>query len=322
MPDYVERPIMTLDADEAKDLLSRLPEIERAVTAVERIDAGARPTASVLLQRDLWSAFDAIHGQADATLTPLLDRLGRAIAHLALPAERLAELGPTLSDVAADPLVARGEGGDLVEVVADESEPPSAPPAALTTHARIRASRSVFRRYVRVPGGASAAQALFEGSPATVKLPEGTLALIVETPLALSAAGEPVPLRLVTLAEMRRVGSRASPKDGGAPRVADVGFDVLEGRRAILRSAAPRLEALAPGAPFPSTGSCGHEADVLVPMRKSCVLCHGVQGDELRIFSHGEGHFRLAGPLDAVEEVLRSKVKRADFAALRGYFGR
>jgi hypothetical protein len=55
-------------------------------------------------------------------------------------------------------------------------------------------------------------------------------------------------------------------------------------------------------------------------MRKSCVLCHGIQGDAIRSFAHGDAHLRVAGSLDAVDAVLRSKVERKDFAALRRFF--
>src|SRR5262249_20717123 len=160
-------------------------------------------------------------------------------------------------DVAASApdLFANGTTADLVELVADESDNPTETPRLMPFHARVRSSRSVFRRFVRVPGGADAVRALVEGTPRSVHLPMGSFAALVESPLVISREGRLVAFPMITLAETRRV--RPLPQE---PQLADLGFDVLDGHRASLRGAPPHLDRLAPGAPFPSTGSCGHDA--------------------------------------------------------------
>jgi hypothetical protein len=319
LPGYADRLIITADRDEALAVTSRSAEIAAVIRRLREIDPRSRPGAAVLLQHDVWAVFDALHGEVlpDEAVV-LRDRLGLAMAALALPAQEIANLGPTLEDVlSSEPeLFERARAEDLVEIVAEASEPPFEPPTVLTTHARMRASRSVFRRFVRVPGGPDAVRALATGGR-TLTLPEGSLALIIETPLAVSREGNLVATRMVTLAETRRV--IAMPPD---PRLRHLGFDVLEGHRASLRSARPHLDRLAPGAPFPSTGSCGHDAASLVPMRKSCMLCHGAKGDQVSSFAHGDATMRLAAPLEAVDAVLREKAQRADFLALQRLFPR
>src|SRR5262249_31341683 len=99
-------------------------------------------------------------------------------------------------------------------------------------------------------------------------------------------------------------------------KIRNLGFDVLEGSRRSLRAVPPSFDLLRPSAPFPANGSCGHDIGQLVPMRTSCVVCHGMQGALVAGFVHGESRSREAQPFEATEAVLRGKSKRADFVAL------
>jgi hypothetical protein len=318
MPDYVERPVASFDDEAVAAIVAHTTEIARAVDALAGIDSRSRPAAAALLQHDLWTAFDELHPDAEKPgIRAILDLLGKAILRLALPPEDLAPLGPTLDSVVAAQPELFGNGAELVELIDDETDNPSDTPSPLTTHARLRSSRSVFRRYVRVPGGPPALEALVANGPSQVVLPEGSVATLVETPLTVTRDGQLAPLRMVTLAEVRRI--HVPPPE---PRLADLTYDVLEGSRAALRSQSPQLVRLALDAPFPSTGSCGHDATTLVPLRQSCLLCHGTKGEAVRSHGHGTASFRIAPPKEAEEVVLRSKAKRADFRALQRYFTR
>jgi hypothetical protein len=317
VPQYADRIIINVEIGDALRLVGRTPAIADAVRRAEAIDPRSRPMAALLLQHDVWAVYDALVAAHDASADPLRDLLGSAIKALALPASSIRALGPSFDDaLRAHPEVVRGvHAEDLVELVSEEVDNPGDTATVTTTHARLRALRSIFRRFVRAPGGPQAVRELLRLSPASVPLPEGSVAVIVETPLAVSSEGELVAPSLVTLLEARRV--VALPTE---PTIAQLGFDVLEGSRRSLRAVPPSFDLIRPSAPFPANGSCGHDFGQLVPMRTSCVTCHGVRGALVASFVHGESRFREAQPFEAAEAVLRGKSKRAEFLALRRFF--
>src|SRR6202022_4216774 len=145
-------------------------------------------------------------------------------------------------------------------------------------------------------------------------LPPGTTALLLETPLALSAEGELHPLPLILAAQVRVV------RPGGT-------FAVLHAPRLAV-SASPRrlsLEALEEEDLIPQMSSVSARSDgfPLVRVRQSCVLCHGPDGgalgtDSLQLKPRTE----LLAPANTIEEnrVLRAKRESESLRDLVKYF--
>ena len=199
-------------------------------------------------------------------------------------------------------------------------------------HARRAAWRLVFRRFVRVPpeaGGegclrehlaathgpaAGRSGAAAEGPCGWNGLPSGTTALLLETPLALSADVELHSIPLVLAAQVRVV------RPGG-------GFTFLHAPRLTV-SGAPRrlsLEPLGEQDLVPQTGSVFPRSDgqPLVHLRQSCVLCHGPDGGKLGTATmHFPPRTEPLAPANTVEEgrVLRAKRESESFRALRRFF--
>jgi hypothetical protein len=299
---------------DAARLRARAASIEKAAKDIARIDPERRPIAAVWLGQAVWAAFDAlVAAQKDA---PLLDVLAGAMKRLALPRVTLMKLEPSLFEVmkAQPEVFEKLQEADFTEIVALESEPPGSAPTLTTTHARQRGSRSVFRRFVHVPAGAPTLRELTEKTPSSIKLPPGSIAIIVESPLAIANDGSLVVLPLVVLVEVRHI-KPITPdlKIRSAP------FDVLDGRarfRADSVTESLPLTRLAPDAPFPQQGSCGGDGDIL-PMRRSCLLCHGPTGDSVRSFAHGDAALRVVATAHEVPKAaIADKSARADFAEL------
>jgi hypothetical protein len=332
---------------------------QHLTTAAPPATPGER-IARLLLQHDLWERFDAldalldpasrprpgdhhrwaVQGDARARLTILRDRIGGLMRQLALPRaviEQLPSNVPAL--VAAYPELLGGlrltsdETWTEVFTRAQELPPPdSGPFLEGTRHARVAGYRAVFRRFVRPPGSAANShddtawlRRQLASSPPGVALPMGSRMAILEVPLVVSAEGEVVPLPLAILVETRLV--RPQPEQGLSLR--DLGLEVLEGRRALLRrpgSPGGGLVRLAYDAPFPMGGSCGPDPTILLPMRSTCIACHGPSGEQLTgMMMHGEQRLRAARPgaedtqLEA-RLAISAKLKEPDFAALMGLF--
>ena len=199
-------------------------------------------------------------------------------------------------------------------------------------HARRAAWRLVFRRFVRVPpeaGGegclrehlarthgpaARRSEPAMEGPCGWNGLPSGTTALLLETPLALSAEGELNSIPLFLTAQVRVV------RPGG-------GFTFLHAPRLAV-SASPRrasLETLGEQDLVPQTGSVlpRFDGQPLVPVRQSCVLCHGPDGAKLGTATlHFPPRTETLATANTVEEgrVLRAKRESESFRGLLRFF--
>lgn len=199
-------------------------------------------------------------------------------------------------------------------------------------HARRAGWRIVFRRFVRVPPEAGGKGCLreyvasthgpaagrsgpkAEGPCGANSLPSGTAALLLETPLALSAEGELHPVPLLLAAQVRVV------RPGGA-------FAVLHAPRLSV-SATPRrpsLERLGEQDLIPQTSSVvpRHDGQPLVRVPESCVLCHGPDGGKLGTATlQLPPRTEVLAPVNTVEDgrVLRAKRESESFRALLRFF--
>ena len=141
-----------------------------------------------------------------------------------------------------------------------------------------------------------------------------TTALLLETPLALSAEGELHPIPLILAAQVRVV------RPGGA-------FAILHAPRLAV-SASPRrlsLEALEEEDLIPQMSSASARSDgyPLVRVRQSCVLCHGPDGGTLGTAAlQVRPRTELLATANTIEEnrVLRAKRESESFRALLSYF--
>jgi hypothetical protein len=258
---------------------------------------GRTREARILFQQDLWNRFDALHALAaeDARAQRLSALLARLVAKVALTNEELAGFRPGFAEGARsrpevlDPRLFEA-GSGWSELISTPAQAAGAEREAATTlHARRAGWRLVFRRFVRVPlqsGGEACLKehlASIEGPAAAPPdqdaqrcgrsgLPPGTIALLLETPLALSSEGELHSLPLFLEAQARVV------HPGGD-------FALLHLPRLAASGSPPRLtlqplgaEELVPQLASVSPRSDGHP---LVPMRRSCVICHGADGGKL-----------------------------------------
>src|SRR6266852_9286023 len=301
---------------------------------------GRSPKARILFQQDLWNRFDAIHVLAakDARALPLARLLARLVARVALTKDELAGIRLSFAEAAQ-------EWPDLLDPRLFDADSPwralvsyfdlghgSQPGAGTTMHARRAGWRLVFRRFVRVPPEAGGEDCLREhlvrthgpaagsSGPAAEGpcgwngLPSGTTALLLETPLALSAEGELHSVPLLLAAQVRVV------RPGG-------GFTVLHAPRLAV-SASPRrlsLEAFGEQDLVPQNSSVFPRFDgqPLVRVRQSCVLCHGPDGGKLgTAMMQVPPRTELLAPGNTVEEdrVLRTKRESESFRALLRLF--
>ena len=295
---------------------------------------GRTPEARILFQQDLWNRFDALHALAakDSRAIPLARLVARLMARVALTNDDLSGMRPSFAEAAQerqdllDPRLFEAGSGWSELISYFDRRPGSEPAGGTTMHARRAGWRIVFRRFVRVPPEAGGEACLREhvasthgaGKPGPAVegpcgrngLPSGTTALLLETPLALSAEGELHPVPLVLAAQVRV----ASP--GGA-------FAVLHAPRLAV-SASPRrltLERLGEQDLIPQGSSVVARFDrqPLVRVGESCVLCHGPDGARLGTATlQLPPRTEVVAPANTVEadRVLRAKRESESFRAL------
>ena len=301
---------------------------------------GRTPEARILFQQDLWNRFDALYALApkDSRAMALAQLLARLMATVALTKDELkgmrlsfAEATQERADL-VDPRLFEAHSGWSELVSYFDARPGSERGGDTTMHARRAGWRLVFRRFVRVPSEAGGEGCLREhvtathGSAAATAedavdrscrsndLPLGTTAILLETPLALSAEGELHPVPLVLAAQTRGV------RPGGA-------FAFLHAPRLAI-SASPRrltLEAFGEQDLIPHTSSVLPRSDgqPLVRVSQSCVLCHGPDGSVLGTRSmQAPPRTELLAPANSVEEdrVMRAKRQSESFRALLKLF--
>jgi len=271
---------------------------------------GRTAEGRILFQQDLWNRFDALHALAakDRHAMQLARLLARLMAKVALTMDEIKGMRISFAEAAQERVDPRLFEADSPwrELVSYFELGPH-PEGGTTLHARRAGWRLVFRRFVRIPPEAG-------GEKRGKGLPSGTIALLLETPLAVSAEGELHPVPLLLAAQVRVV------QPGGD-------FNFLHAPRLAI-SASPRrlrLEAfgqhdLVPqlGGAFPRTD--GHP---LVPVRQSCVLCHGRDGGTLGTDSMQlRPRTEMLAPVNTVEEerVLRAKRHSESFRALLRFF--
>ncbi|HJY86879.1 MAG TPA: hypothetical protein VKE24_08585 [Candidatus Acidoferrales bacterium] len=301
---------------------------------------GRSPEARILFQQDLWNRFDALQPLAakDPRAGPLARLLARLMARVALTKDELAGMGQSFGEATQerpDLLDPRLFDADSAwsELVSDfDVRHDSEAGGGTTTHSRRAKWRLVFRRFVRVPPEAGGKGCLSEhlmrihghaaGSSGQAAdgpcewngLPPGTTALLLETPLALSAKGELHSVPLFLAAQVRVV------RPSG-------GFTVLHAPRLAV-SASPRrlsLEALGEQDLVPQNVSVSPRFDgqPLVRVQQSCVLCHGPDGGKLgTAMMQVPPQTELLAPGNTVEEerVLRAKRESESFRALLRFF--
>src|SRR5215470_10624511 len=190
---------------------------------------GRTPEARILFQQDLWNRFDALHALAakDSHAIPLARLVARLMAKVALTNDELSGMRPSFAEVnqerqdLLDPRLFEADSGWSELISYFDERPGSGPAGGTTMHARRAGWRIVFRRFVRVPPeaggeaclrehvasthGAGKSGPAVEGPCGRNGLPSGTTALLLETPLALSAEGELHPVPLVLAAQVRVV---------------------------------------------------------------------------------------------------------------------
>lgn len=320
-------------------------------------DKAQQPWAALLFQSDLWARFDTLDaacrdlmaansgsvspgdGAGDAKLLPRLlylrDAIGQLIREVALPARTIAKLPSNWPQLAsAYPALLAGFPGPMWQEVItysrDRPEPMPSPEKGHTRHAAVAGFRAVFRRYVAVPtqaGGGEWLRRTLAGEPAAPRMPVGTRLLILQVPLAVSSEGEIVPWTRTNLIELRTVLPPPTANVDGVPppRLSDLPFDVLEGRRPWLRLPDPPqagLQQLPGDAAFPLGGTCGPQPFSLNPLRAVCMTCHGRTGEILLgTMTHGPQRTTLLTAIDLPTTlVLTEKRRRADWRALAARF--
>lgn len=316
-----------------------------------------QPWAALLFQSDLWARFDTLdaacrdlmaarsgtaaagEGPRDDTLRSRLlflrDAIGQLIREVALPARTIAKLPSNWPQLAtAYPALLAGFPGPMWQEVItysrDRPAPMPSPEKGHTRHAEVAGFRAVFRRYVAVPdraGGGEWLRRELAAEPATPKMPVGTRLLILQVPLAVSSEGEIVPWTRTNLIELRTVLPSPDANVGGAQptRLADLPFDVLEGRRPWLRLPDPPqagLQQLPGDAAFPLGGTCGPQPFSLNPLRAVCMTCHGRTGEILLgTMTHGPQRTKLLTSVELPTTLVQTeKRRRPDWRALASRF--
>jgi hypothetical protein len=322
---------------------SRLREALSALQAAAEIRPGESALAAALFQHDLWERFDALDAAVHANDGELLldtasesdplrlirDEIGALMRRLALPKAAIQKLPCNLDAlVRAYPELLGGlSEGKWLEVASrasDKPEPEGSPMREGTRHSMMAGFRSAFRRFVHIPensGGSDWLRQSLSQQPPALRLPVGARAVIMEIPLVISDEGEIVPLPVIGLLEART----AKPYTDIKVPLQKLGFEALEARRGLLRAPGfpgGGLERLSFDAPFPLGGACAPNPGTLLPLRATCVMCHGPAGDTLSgTLSHGTQQLRIDRDDDLqVRVTIAAKKQRPDFAALRALF--
>ncbi len=341
VPDFERRPDVEFLLESSR--YARLVQALQQELASPRL-AGRRLEARVLFQQDLWERFDRIHALPEPSpdARRLLTLVGRLIARVALPAADLRAVRSNLAEIArahpglldAGLLAGPSRWRELRARFRDDR-------ASTTAHARTAGFRRVFRVFVDVPERAGGVDCLagflvgaHGGRPEALAhpcaghwgLPDGTRVLLVETLVAVSAEGDPVPLPIVVAVEGRTMG-RPRPGPDGRFGLEDLPFAVLHASRLALSSGTgAALTLLAADHPVPQFVGCvaRESSTALVPARLACAACHGLDGRRLMVDAfHGLAGIDAAavGGTLAADDVVRAKRAQPAFQALREYFG-
>lgn len=320
----------------------RFQQALHALREAATVPPESNPLAAALLQHDLWERFDALDGvlrntKAELiynTTDPLLilrDQIGVLMRRLALPKAVLAKLPSNLATLAStypDLLAGIADSpSSWLEVATLSRDRPQgfdSPAREGTRHSLMSGYRAAFRRFAYIPksaGGADWLRQALSDHPPQLTLPVGARSVIFEVPLVVSSEVEIVALPVITLLESRIV----RPVESGGQKLRSLGFEVLEARRPWLRAPGYKhggLVRLPYDAPFPLGGSCGPNPTTLLPMRATCILCHGAAGDRLTgTLSHGSQQLRISeDPELQIRTTIAAKLTQPDFAALRALF--
>jgi hypothetical protein len=180
-----------------------------------------------------------------------------------------------------------------------------------------------FRVLVRIAADAGGSEWLrqrLKDEP-RAQLPVGSRLALVASPLAISSAGEIVPIATVVLVEVRV----AQPEQHRIRTLDDAALDVLEGRRELLLRL-PRpgggLERLAPDTLIPQGATCAPHPEQLAPLRSTCTQCHGGGGARLTgPMRHGPTRFEIETDRSAAaRQVARTKAEASEFRELAARF--
>jgi hypothetical protein len=312
---------------------ARMAEAQAAISAAQGVAASASALARVLLQNDLWERYDAIgallgseHAAAGA-LRALRQRIADLMFVLALPAEALRGVASNQAEIAAAqpellPEFASERG--WVELRTISAERPGEEPTLVgTRHAERAGHRVAFRVLARIAadaGGYGWLEQRLKDEP-HAQLPVESRLALVASPLAISTAGEIVPVATIVLVEIRV----AKAEQHRIQTLDDAALDVLEGRRELLlRRPSPGggLERLAPDALIPQGATCAPHTELLAPLRSTCVQCHGGTGARLTgPMRHGRTRFEIETDRSAAaRQVAQKKAEASDFRELAARF--
>ncbi|HYE18557.1 MAG TPA: hypothetical protein VEA69_08940 [Tepidisphaeraceae bacterium] len=279
--------------------------------------AGMAPVKRVMMQRDLWAAFDYaawvaddwVHKSADEPAARALrGRLAKAIALAALSEKEIAALPENFGLAAKAGEFASFHDPKFPErpfLPADLYDPAGpwvrfhvtdADPMA-RQHVAGAGARSAFVVFLRLPGGRAATERyLFETREIVPQFPEGTMVAMVRRALAVDRAGKvrPTPItELVQVRVYRRIpGSPDANRTEGDFGAQDVCEFVMDRQKLFagghgLRPTAPgeigEPFARSQGDPFEVKGPGPHEDPFTShglhgPTLKSCIQCHQAPG--------------------------------------------
>lgn len=285
--------------------------------AIEALDAFLAPGAAwideparrLMLQRDLWAAFDYLawypddwvnQSRDEAAAIALRGRLAKAIGRLALDAKQIESLGDNYAlaakgkEFAADHDRGAAERPFLPADLFDENGPWvrfHASSATLMTKQHFDAckGRAAHVVFLRLPGGKAATEKYLEelSSDPVKQFPEGTMVAMVRRALAITPQGKMVVTPITELVQLRAY--RRIPADPRANRNGDFGEQdmhefVLDRHMWFAGKHGLRpVSADAPFEPFART-----EGDPFLPgarennlaktQLKSCIQCHQAPG--------------------------------------------
>ena len=322
------------------------PRFGRVVGALEAFLAAPLPRdrgveARVLFQQDLWNRFDALRpaGRApQGRAARLAELLGRAIARLAPGEDALRQIRPNFPEVVrAYPQA----GADLFAAATPWRElvPSFRGSDRTTAHAATVGHRRVFRVFLRIPeaaGGVPCLEAHLRGWPPSGPdpcprwghgIPHGSRAVLMESLLALSPAGEIVPVPIVLNIQIRDV-RLPQPGPDGRLELENVPVQVLHGSRRDLAAAqrpAGGLEPLPPDTPVPAGfAAFGRPPEsALAPVAIVCRTCHELDGSHLMVRAfHNLEAIHVLEPQNTVvqDRVIRAKRLSPDYQALKRFF--